>query len=290
MPTASGSNKNNSIWAYVRHIIYFTFDGRKSEAARDYDHKDSWCSENCDNANSALNLDWIAILRFGSQQPSTKQVAKKSQHMRQAILLSKCGHPHPVKTTLNYQRTAVTAGNRVMSQMTTARRLILKGFDKIQVNGRRPMISSIDKRDRKQTDQYAPSAPSAKFSVGPGTKSTSKIKINDAECHEQILFETGRRDGLQDNHATSLDTLGLNWKTTSATHFLGTLEASQHFYIQQKRPNQAGFVTMGNCAISRRPQMATIRWLTWKGIYEIQVNDLCPILSSIDKRDRKKTY
>jgi hypothetical protein len=152
VPTASRSNKNNIIWAYVRHIIYFKFDGRKSEAVRDYDHKDSWWSENCDNSNSALNLDEIVILRFGSQQPSTKQVAKKSQHMRQAILLSKCGHPHPVKTTLNYQRTAVTAGNRVMSQMTTARRLILKGFDKIQVNGWRPRISSIDKRDRKQTD------------------------------------------------------------------------------------------------------------------------------------------
>jgi len=152
VPTASGSNKNTSIWAYVRHIIYFTFDGWKSEAVKDYDHKDSWCSENCDNANSALNLDGITILRFGSQQPSTKQVAKKSQHMQQAILLSKCGHPHPVKTTLNYQRTAVTAGNRVISQITTACQLILKGFDKIQVNGRRPMISSIDKQDRKQTD------------------------------------------------------------------------------------------------------------------------------------------
>jgi hypothetical protein len=138
--TSSGSNKNNSIWAHVRHIIYSTFDGWKPEAVRDYDNEDSRCSEICDNANSTLNLDGIAILEFGSRQPSTKQLAKESQYMRQAILISKCGHPHPVKTTLNYQRTAATAGNRVMPQMTTAHRLILKGVDKIQVNGRRPMI------------------------------------------------------------------------------------------------------------------------------------------------------
>ena len=35
--------------------------------------------------------------------------------------------------------------------------------------------------------------------------------------------------------------------------------------------------------------MATIRWLTWKDNYKIQVNDLHPILSLIDKQDRKQT-
>jgi len=54
-----------------------------------------------------------------------------------------------------------------------------------------------------------------------------------------------------------------------------------------KTEYQAGFVTMRNCAISRQPQMAT--WLTWKDKYEIQVNDLLPILSLIDKQDRKQT-
>ena len=72
------------------------------------------------------------ILKFGSQQPSKKQVAKKSKnketaatvvalytgfpeerikkdfhylnYMQQAILLSRYGPPHPVKTTLNNQR------------------------------------------------------------------------------------------------------------------------------------------------------------------------------------------
>jgi hypothetical protein len=56
-----------------------------------------------------------------------------------------------------------------------------------------------------------------------------------------------------------------------------------------KTEYQAGFVTMRNFAISRRPQMATIRWLTWKDNYKIQVNDLHPILSLIDKQDRKQT-
>jgi hypothetical protein len=123
--------------------------------------------------------------------------------------------------------------------MTTARRLIWKGFDKIQLNGRQPMISSIDKRDRIQTDQYASSAPPAKFSVGPAPKSTNMNKINNAECHKQKLFETGRRIVLQGIHITSLDTLGLDLKTTSVTHSFGTLEASKHFYIQQKRPRNS---------------------------------------------------
>ena len=41
---------------------------------------------------------------------------------------------------------------------------------------------------------------------------------------------------MQDNHVTSLDALGLNWKTALVTHYFGTLEATQHIYIQQKRP------------------------------------------------------
>jgi hypothetical protein len=52
---------------------------------------------------------------------------------------------------------------------------------------------------------------------------------------------------------------------------------------------QAGFVTIENCAIPRQPQMATVRWLTWKGVDEIQVNDLHPILSLIDKQERRQT-
>jgi hypothetical protein len=36
------------------------------------------------------------------------------------------------------------------------------------------------------------------------------------------------------------------------------------------------------------PQMATVRWLTWKGVDEIPVNDLRPILSLIDKQDRNQ--
>ena len=51
-----------------------------------------------------------------------------------------------------YQTEFVTADNRAMSQMTTARRLTWQGFDKIQINEQLPMISSDDKRDRKQTD------------------------------------------------------------------------------------------------------------------------------------------
>ena len=47
---------------------------------------------------------------------------------------------------------------------------------------------------------------------------------------------------------------------------------------------QAGFVTIENRAIPRQPQMATVRWLTWKGIDEVHVNDLHSILSLIDKR------
>jgi hypothetical protein len=52
---------------------------------------------------------------------------------------------------------------------------------------------------------------------------------------------------------------------------------------------QAEIVTIENCAVYRRPQMATFRWLTWKDNYKIQVNDLRPILSSINRRDRKQT-
>ena len=42
---------------------------------KDYDHKDSWCSKRCDNANSSLNLD--KIVGLGVQQPPKKQVVKK---------------------------------------------------------------------------------------------------------------------------------------------------------------------------------------------------------------------
>ena len=35
--------------------------------------------------------------------------------------------------------------------------------------------------------------------------------------------------------------------------------------------------------------METVRWLTWKGVDEIQVNDMHPILSLIDKQERRQT-
>ena len=35
--------------------------------------------------------------------------------------------------------------------------------------------------------------------------------------------------------------------------------------------------------------MATVRWLTWKGVDEMQVNDLPTILSLIDKQERRQT-
>ena len=56
-----------------------------------------------------------------------------------------------------------------------------------------------------------------------------------------------------------------------------------------KTEYQAGFVTIDNCAKSKQPQMATVRWLTWKGVDEIQVNDLHSILSLIDKQERRQT-
>jgi hypothetical protein len=40
--------------------------------------------------------------------------------------------------------------------------------------------SSIETNSATPRDRYTPSAPSAKFGVGPGTKATSKNKINDA--------------------------------------------------------------------------------------------------------------
>ena len=46
----------------------------------------------------------------------------------------------------------------------------------------------------------------------------------------------------------------------------------------EKFEYQAGFVNIENRAIPQQPQMATVRWLTWKGVDEIQVNDLHPIL------------
>ena len=86
VPTAARSNKKNSIWAkYGRHVIYSTFGGRKSVAVKDYDHEDSWCSERCDNANSALNLD--EIVGLGIQQPPTKQVAKKREKKKTAATM-----------------------------------------------------------------------------------------------------------------------------------------------------------------------------------------------------------
>jgi len=93
-------------------------------------------------------------------------------------------------------------------QMATVRWLTWKGVDEIPVNELRPILSLIDKQDRKQKDQCNVSniAPPAKFSVGPGPKSTSKNKINSAESHKQKLFESGSRVVLQDNHVTSLDT------------------------------------------------------------------------------------
>ena len=35
--------------------------------------------------------------------------------------------------------------------------------------------------------------------------------------------------------------------------------------------------------------MATVRWLTWKGVDEVQVNDLRPTISLIGKREGKQT-
>ena len=54
---------------------------------------------------------------------------------------------------------------------------------------------------------------------------------------------------------------------------------------------QAGFVTMTmeSRAVPRQPQMATVRRLTWKGVDEIQVNDLHSILSLIEKQEIRQT-
>ncbi len=61
---------------------------------------------------------------------------------------------------------------------------------------------------------------------------------NEHKCHKQKSFESGSRVALQDNHVTSLDIIGLNWKTTLVTHYFGTLEAPQHIYIQQNHPKR----------------------------------------------------
>ena len=83
--------------------------------------------------------------------------------------------------------------SKVHPQMATVRGLTWK-FE-IPVNDLRPVLSLIDKQGRKHKDQCHVShiAPPAKFSVGPGPKSTSKNKINSAECHKQKLFESGSR-------------------------------------------------------------------------------------------------
>ncbi len=115
-------------------------------------------------------------------------------------------------------------------QMAIVLWLTQKGVDEIPVNDLHPILSLIDKQDRKQKDWCNVSniSPPANFSAEPGPKSTKKNKINNAECHKQKLFESGSRVVLQDNHVTSLDTLGSNWKTTLVTHYFGTLDASQH--------------------------------------------------------------
>ena len=126
---------------------------------------------------------------------------------------------------------------KIYHQMATVRWMTWK-FE-MTVNDLRPVLSLIDTQDRKQKDRCHLSniAPPDKFSVGPGTKSTSKNKINSAKCHKPKLFESGSRIVLQDNHVTLLDAIGLNWKTKLVTHYIGTLEASQHIYIQLMRPN-----------------------------------------------------
>ena len=71
-------------------------------------------------------------------------------------------------------------------QMATVLWMTWIDVDEIQVNDLRPILSSIGKQDRKQTDQFAPPAPPAKVSVRPEFKSTiKKNKINNAERHKQ---------------------------------------------------------------------------------------------------------
>ena len=58
--------------------------------------------------------------------------------------------------------------------------------------------------------------------------------------------------------------------------------------VAGKASHQAVIVSFENCAEIDGPQMATVRYLTWKGHDEVEVNQLRPICYS-SKRERKQT-
>ncbi len=58
--------------------------------------------------------------------------------------------------------------------------------------------------------------------------------------------------------------------------------------VAGKANHQAVIVSLENCAETNGPQMATVRYLTWKGQDEVEVNQLRPICYG-SKRERKQT-
>jgi hypothetical protein len=178
--------------------------------------------------------------RFRSTHSSTyskQQVTSKNMKMTTLPLQVSRGGNGCGKPQLFLVRGKASANNVATMTVVTAEDVKLEGATEI-VNGASIFIHSTEtgpKEPRECIEDIVTQCnePPAE----PGPKSTSKDKINSAKFHKSNCFESGSRIVLQDNHFTLLDAIGLNWKTTLVTHYLGTLEASQHIYIQLERPN-----------------------------------------------------
>ncbi len=144
-----------------------------------------------------------------------------------------CGKPRLLRV-----RGKALANNVVTTTVVTAEDVKLEGATEM-VNGANIFIHSIETGPKEQRECIEDivtqcNEPPAE----PEPKSTSKDKINSAKFHKSIFLESGSRIVLQDNHVTLLDAIGLNWKTSFDSHYLGILEVSQHIYIQLKHPSR----------------------------------------------------
>ncbi|KAL3784456.1 hypothetical protein ACHAW5_004016 [Stephanodiscus triporus] len=77
-------------------------------------------------------------------------------------------------------------------------------------------------------------------------------------------------------------------ETSSADPSAVFQEGQRVCVVIGKASHQAEIVSIKNCAQTNQPQMATVRWLTWKGVDDVEAHQLRPIYLD-SKRERKQT-
>ena len=116
--------------------------------------------------------------------------------------------------------------------------------------------------------------------------------VEDSRCQFAVR-RTDTRDTIKasmkvSQEVSSNETRSAETRADIFPHPNAFEEGQLVYVVAGKANHQAVIVSIENCAETDGPQMATVRYLTWKGQDEVEVNQLRPICYG-SKRERKQT-